>query len=573
MLTCAPRIVRQSLFFPPFFVSLAPGPGSLARFIHEDSPNAYGSPFAWVKAMDEIAQALSPEGRVHVVYFEALKRALPSEIQRLANFLELDCTQAKLDAVAKAVGFNAMKQSRAKAGTGAGMALSAVLLRKGAVGDWVNHMTPEHWGQFDDVFETTLSSVELAMPMRHFMYSPMAGLPPSLGEQTVEDDTREYKKFVRAVLKDGNVVRDKTMADDGKPFVRGLSEFTSTVEPAGTAGAAFTAEAGRYHLFVAGTCPWASGVASTRNLLQLQDVVGMDVADGQSGAGWTFQSGSTCASFADAGAPFYLTEVYQTANPVVTTRITVPILWDTQTNTIVSNDSWAIVKMLATAFAPLGKARLDLYPVALAAEQEALHSDLKQRLLNAVYRAGIGLLKGAKPEFVASAKQDVYDSLDDVEGILSKQRYLLGRSFTLVDVRVAMCLLRFDCSYRDGFVCNGGKGTGGVLLGGGYPNICNFLREVAQMEGTFILWESIRQYYRWCIGHPEDQPLPDLAPIVASAEAAHDRASRFPVPSDGANTLQISKSALAAVAKLGADVSTEVAAAYALGFVAGCGKE
>jgi len=368
------------------------------------------------------------------------------------------------------------------------------------------------------------------MPMRHHMYRTMPGLPPKKEDQTIQDDTREYQKFVRVVLKDGNVVRDKAMAGDGKPFIRGLSEFASTIEPAGTAGAEFTAEAGRYHLFVAGTCPWASGVAATRNLLGLQDVIGMDVADGQSGAGWVFQSGSTCSSFADdTGGPFYVHQVYQAADPVVTTRITVPILWDTQTNTIISNDSWSIVKMLATAFAPLGKAKhLDLYPAALATEHEELHADNKQRLLNGVYRAGIGLLKGAKPEFIANAKQDVNDSLDKAEEILSKQRYLLGGSLTLVDVRLAMCLLRFDCSYLNGFACNGGKGTtGGVLLGGGYPNVCNYLRELAQMDGVFHEWEAIRQYYRWCIGHPGDQPLPDLAPIVASAEAPHDRAEKF----------------------------------------------
>ena len=100
------------------------------------------------------------------------------------------------------------------------------------------------------------------------------------------------------------------------------------VHPPGTAGAMHEAESGRYHLFVSGVCPWASGVRAARHVLGLEGVVTMDVADGQSSAGWVFLEGVTCEPWAGRAGPFYLHEAYQTADPMVTCRITVPVLWD-----------------------------------------------------------------------------------------------------------------------------------------------------------------------------------------------------------------------------------------------------
>ena len=163
---------------------------------------------------------------------------------------------------------------------------------------------------------------------------------------------------MRKTITDGHVVRDGLITvrnKNSEGFLRPPSEFMEEVMPPGAAGAKakHVAEAGRYHLFVSGVCPWASSCRSARHLLGLEDVVSMDVADGQSGAGWVLLNGTACSPWAEtaaSGTPFYLHEVYRTSDPLCTTRITMPVLWDKHLNVIVSNDSWAIVKVGASAW-------------------------------------------------------------------------------------------------------------------------------------------------------------------------------------------------------------------------------
>ena len=110
--------------------------------------------------------------------------------------------------------------------------------------------------------------------------------------------------------------------------------------------------------------PWASGVRAVRRILELEDIISMDIADGQSDLNWVFLDGTTCTSFPGRkGSPFYLWEVYSAAHNEASTRVTVPVLWDTKLRKIVSNDSWSIIKMLATSFRPLSPARAprDMY--------------------------------------------------------------------------------------------------------------------------------------------------------------------------------------------------------------------
>ena len=222
--------------------------------------------------------------------------------------------------------------------------------------------------------------------------------------------------------------------------------------------------------------------------------------------------------------------------------MTVPVLWDTRTYTIVSNDSWAIVRMLATAFAPLARAnraagappRADqpLFPADRDAELEAAHAKIYAGLLNGVYRAGVGELLG-NAAAAAAARADVARALDELEATLARSRYVLGPALTAVDVRLAMTLLRFDAAYLDAFALRGAA-RGGVLVGetadgGGppYPALRGYTREMyARVGGAAVVdWPSFRQYYRWGPGLPRDAPLPPLEPLVASAEAPHDRAA------------------------------------------------
>ena len=230
------------------------GPGSFARFLA--GVNAYGSCFDWVKAMDDVANELARSGRACIVYFEALKRNLPAQLERIATFLGVSTAKAKLAAVAAAVGFDAMRAARPDAET----------LRKGGIGDWRNHLDEATWAQFDAHFERTLGDVALAEPLRWFQMWRVAGMPPTVAEQRARGyggDAREWGAWDRVVLQDGMLVRDRMIPSiqDHGTFVRPPSEFDGVVVAPGSAAAAadgaLVAEAGRYHAFLSGVCPWA----------------------------------------------------------------------------------------------------------------------------------------------------------------------------------------------------------------------------------------------------------------------------------------------------------------------------
>ena len=396
--------------------------------------------------------------------------------------------------------------------------------------------------------------------------SDVVGMPPvRRREWTLDTDPRTWPTFGRVSLQDGILTPDRLIArgrDRGGKFLRPPSEYLGKIP-----SARYAAEAGRYHLFVSGICPWASSVATARELLGLQDVISMDIADGQSGAGWTFLDGASVSPWKDRQGPFWLHEAYQLDNSLATSRITVPVLWDTKTKSIVSNDSWTIVKMMSTAFAGMGNptptaiemlatdeksGHPTLTPPELDFRSEKTHSDIYDALLNGVYKAGLGLFinGGVENETVLTARKGVYDKLSELNLLLSKQRFLLGDKMTAPDVRLAMTLFRWDASYRNAFLLKDGRG--GILLGNGYPHLKAYLRDLYVVMEPAIDFVAIRQYYRipQAIEHAaaiaatecgdgdsaaeekkEEQQvqlpsIPDLRPIVASAkESAGPRPS------------------------------------------------
>ena len=524
------------------------GPGSFNRFIDDKCPNAFGSCFDWTVEQDKVVKFLQEQAarvlkkeRVLVVYYEALKADLPAQIGRINSFLDLPTlTDAKRMAIAEACGFSAMK------GGSAGR-MTSVIMRKGSIGDWRNHLNKELWEKFDDVFAQKLGNVDIAGPLRHFQWWEMPGMPSESREHwTLDTDPRTWPAFERVSLEEGLLVPDKLIARSKteKEFKRPPSEYRGQIP-----SAKYAAEAGRYHLFVSGICPWASSTATARHLLGLEDVISMDIADGQSGAGWAFLDGASVAPWKGREGPFWLHEAYQLDNSLATSRITVPVLWDTKTNSIVSNDSWTIVKMMSTAFAGMGKP-----PSAAAAlmstdsaghrtlipesQREFLDSQqgvLYNALLNGVYKAGLGLMKNhdVESEPVLVARKEVYEKLGEVEDLLSQQRFLLGDKMTAPDVRLAMTLFRWDASYRDAFVLKGGRG--GILIGDGYPNLKAYLRDLYVVMEPAIDFVAIRQYYRIRQGvnkafvrsqgkkYEEEKeedlpPIPDLREIIASAK-------------------------------------------------------
>lgn len=520
------------------------GPGSFARFIDPDCLNAYGSSFEFIKQNDELVASLAETGRALILYYEDMQRNLAAQVGRIAEFLRVPLSDAKRDAIVQASSFDSMKSTSG---------LSNVVLRKGGIGDWQNHLSTTEWSRFDDIFEKTLGNVQLAVPLRFYQEGQIAGIPPPRKDHTWSNDPRTWGSFVRKTLIDGRVVPDEIVSKmDGTTFKRPLSQYTGVVMPPGTPGGKHTAEDGRYHIFVSGVCPWASGVRAARHILGLDDVISMDVADGQSGAGWAFVTGSGCPPWNERGEkPFFLHEAYQASDPFATTPITVPVLWDKKLECVVSSDSWTIVKMLGTAFESLGQNSIFsnavapckrnasgdfncdaiFVPPSLAAEMEAVHKQIYDKLLNGVYRCAISRMKGNK-EAGEVAEKDVYAMLDELDTRLKTRRFLLGTQLpTAVDIRLTMTLLRYDFAYRPAFGLQGGKG--GILVGQGpddapgYPVLCEYVRDMYAFVKPSVDWTSFSQYYRLGRCHPATEPLPDLRRIEDSAKKPHHRDEMF----------------------------------------------
>ena len=243
-------------------------------------------------------------------------------------------------------------------------------------------------------------------------------------------------------------------SDDKGRFVRQLSSFRSWVTPNGAPGptgeGGFAAEAGRYHLYVALGCPWASRTLMARKLKGLDDAISVTIAEPiMTAQGWRFGD-LLGADFDSLNGATYIHEIYSRADPHYTGRATVPVLWDKQRQTIVNNESADIVRMFNSGFGPLAKAPLDLYPADLAGEIDALNERLYAGLNNGVYRAGFATTQGAYEE----AFHGVFATLDELSERLAVGPYLFGDRFTESDIRAFVSLVRFDVAYNGVFKCN-----------------------------------------------------------------------------------------------------------------------
>ncbi len=238
-------------------------------------------------------------------------------------------------------------------------------------------------------------------------------------------------------------------ADAKGRFVRQTSSFRHWVTATGKGG--FKAEAGRYHLYVALICPWASRALMVRKLKKLEGVIDVTVAEPVlTDQGWRFGDYPGAQPDTLLGAD-YMHEIYTRADPDFTGRATVPVLWDKQSGTIVNNESADIIRMLNSAFDGFGDASVDLYPEALRAGIDALNPVLYEGLNNGVYKAGFASSQAAYDEAVAG----VFAVLDEMEERLSDGRaYLFGERLTETDIRLFVTLVRFDAAYHGLFKCN-----------------------------------------------------------------------------------------------------------------------
>lgn len=298
--------------------------------------------------------------------------------------------------------------------------------------------------------------------------------------------------------------------DEKGGFVRQVSSFRNWVTPDGTAGstgtAGFAAEAGRYHLYVALICPWASRTLIARKLKGLEDIISLSIVEpAMSDQGWRF--GSYPGSTPDAiNGAVYLHEIYTRADPNFTGRATVPVLWDRRLETIVNNESADILRMFNSGFGELAKAELDLYPDDLATEIDTLNDRIYPRLNNGVYRAGFATTQVAYEEAFA----DVFAMLDELEGRLADGRsFLHGDRFTETDVRLFVTLIRFDAAYHGLFKCN-------LRRIADYPGLSAYLKRVLAFPGvreTVNIDHIKRGYYSMKALNPQRiVPLgPDLS--------------------------------------------------------------
>jgi putative glutathione S-transferase len=297
----------------------------------------------------------------------------------------------------------------------------------------------------------------------------------------------------------------------GGKFKRQDSAFRDWVSA--DKNAKFPAEAGRYHLYVSYACPWAHRTLIFRALKGLEDMVSVSVVHWYMGEnGWAFAPEDGLID--DLGGRNFMHQVYASAKPDYTGRVTVPVLWDKKTNTIVSNESAEIIRMLNSAFDDLGATPGDYYPEALRTEIDAVNDRVYHNVNNGVYKSGFASTQEAYEEAVTA----LFETLDWLEDRLSQQRYLVGDHLTEADLRLFPTLLRFDPVYHGHFKCN-------RQLLQQFDNLWNYTKAIYQMPGikeTVHMDHIKRHYYQ---SHPSVNPS-GVVPVgpAFDLDAPHDRA-------------------------------------------------
>lgn len=274
--------------------------------------------------------------------------------------------------------------------------------------------------------------------------------------------------------------------DDGGAFQREETTFRGTIE---------APEAGRYLLYVSYACPWAHRTLVARALLGLQDAIDVSVVDPHMGEdGWAFSQRAGCVPDPIFGAEF-LREVYTAAKPDYTGKVTVPVLLDTQTKTIVNNESREVLRLLCTEFSKISDARIDLCPAPKRSEIDAMIDANYGPINNGVYRAGFAKRQPAYDEAI----DDLFVALDRCERRLRESRFLCGDTLTEADICLFTTLIRFDVVYHTHFKCN-------VKRIVDYPALWGFVRDIYQMPGVAQTcnFDHIRRHYYG--SHPDVNP-------------------------------------------------------------------
>ena len=289
---------------------------------------------------------------------------------------------------------------------------------------------------------------------------------------------------------------------------------TADGEPGPTGDGGFNAEAGRYHLYVSYACPWAHRILIFRALKGLEGIIDVSVVHWlMAENGWTFEDGDGVIADPILGAR-YLHQIYTAAEPNYSGRVTVPVLWDKKTETIVSNESSEIIQMLNCAFDGVGASPGDYFPSHLRDEIDAVNQRVYDTLNNGVYKAGFA----TSQEAYLAAINPLYETMDWLEDRLSRQRYLVGEQPTAADWRAFPTLYRFDAVYNLHFKCSRRR-----LID--YPNLWGYARDLYQHPGIAgtVNMEHVRRHYFESHRSINPHGIVPVMPAGIDFEAPHHR--------------------------------------------------
>ncbi len=304
----------------------------------------------------------------------------------------------------------------------------------------------------------------------------------------------------------------------GGAFVRNDAGFRNWITADGSAGPSgtggFKAESGRYHLYVSLACPWAHRTLIFRALKGLQDHIGVSVVHPDMlSEGWTFGTdfpGSTGDKLFDLP---YLRDIYLRADPKMSGRVTVPILWDKERGTIVSNESAEIIRMLNAAFDGITGNDADFWPTDLRDAIDPVNARIYDSLNNGVYKCGFATTQAAYDKAVGP----LFDTLDWIEETLAANRYLMGDRVTEADWRLFTTLIRFDTVYHGHYKCNRRRIVD-------YPNLWAYTRELYQWPGVAetVNLDHITRHYHYSHDTINPHRIVPTGPVL-DLDAPHGR--------------------------------------------------
>jgi len=304
----------------------------------------------------------------------------------------------------------------------------------------------------------------------------------------------------------------------GGHFKRSEAVFRHWITKDGSAGpsgsAEFKAESGRYHLYASYACPWVHRVLIYRSLKGLESAIDVSFVHWFMGEnGWTFNADDEGIVGDKLQNNKLMYEVYQQADPTFTGRVTVPVLWDKQQNTIVSNESSEIIRMLNSAFDNIGAVPGDYYPEQHRTTIDTLNERIYHSVNNGVYKAGFSSTQSAYEEAVVP----LFDTLDWLESELESRRFLCGSEPLEADWRLLPTLLRFDPVYHGHFKCNLKR-----LVD--YPNLWAYTRDLYQWDGIreTCNFEHAKRHYLESHNTINPHRIVPIGPIV-NFEEPHGR--------------------------------------------------